>query len=103
MINRIKAELESVNNVIFQKLDLDETEYALIDYALEINRTLIVGNEREKEKLFSAIAFKNTILDSYASMFIERFKSKLDNRDKKFVVEIWHTKQIIGIFFKMVP
>ena len=103
LINRIKAELESVNNVIFQKLDLDETEYALIDYALEINRTLIVGNEREKEKLFSAIAFKNTILDSYASLFIERFKSKLDNRDKKFVVEIWHTKQIIGIFFKMIP
>ena len=42
-------------------------------------------------------------LKNYASIFVERFKSKLEKEDKKFVVEIWHTNQIVGMFFKLVP
>ena len=41
-------------------------------------------------------------MDIYASLFLKRFKSKLDTQDKKFTVEIWHTNQIVGMFFKMV-
>jgi len=103
LATEIEAEIGNINNVIFQKLALDDIERALIDYSIEINRILIIGNEKEKEKLFSAIAFNDIILNSYASLFIERFKSQLDNSNKKFVVEIWHTKQIVGMFFKVVP
>src|SRR5690606_29495883 len=44
-----------------------------------------------------------TFLEDYAALFIKRFKSKLDNEKKKFIVEIWHTNQIVGMFFKMIP
>lgn len=101
--NIIKTELENVNNVIFEKLALGELELALMDYASTVNRILIIGNEREKDKLFSPISFNDTILNSYASLFIERFKSKLDNNERKFIVEIWHTKQIVGMFFRIIP
>ena len=101
--NDIERELMNINNAICQKLDLSDTEFALIDYALEVNRTLIIGNEREKEKLLSAIVFNDAILEAYALLFIERFKTKLDSNDKKFVAEIWYTKQIVGIFFRMIP
>ncbi len=101
--NKIEVELKNINNIIFQKLSLNDVEIALVNYALEVNRILIVGNDREKEKLFSPISFNAAILNSYASLFVERFKSKLDNRDRKFVVEIWYTKQIVGMFFRMIP
>ncbi|WP_264480581.1 hypothetical protein, partial [Psychrobacter sp. I-STPA6b] len=51
----------------------------------------------------STIDMNDEILKNYASIFVERFKSKLEKEDKKFVVEIWHTNQIVGMFFKLVP
>jgi SAM-dependent methyltransferase len=101
--NNIEEELKKIGAAIFDKLNLTDIESALIDYTLTVNRTLIVGNDTEKKQLFSAIAYNDNILNTYASLFIERFKSKLDNDEKKFTIEIWHTKQIVGVFFKMVP
>ena len=45
--------------------------------------------------------FKHQFINDYANLFIERFSQK--NNKKKFIVEIWYTKQIIGMFFKFVP
>src|SRR5690606_1081942 len=56
-----------------------------------------------KNRLFSNTNFKDEILKMYATIYINRFKSKLETKDKKFVVEIWHTNQIVGMFFKLVP
>jgi hypothetical protein len=55
------------------------------------------------ERIYMPIRYEESLLDEYASLFIERFKSKLDSNDRKFVVEIWHTQQIVGMFFKMIP
>lgn len=101
--NDVEAELKKIGATIFHKLNLTDVESALIDYTLKVNRILIVGNDTEKRQLFSAIAYNDPILNTYASLFIERFKSKLDDDKKKFIVEIWHTKQIVGMFFKMIP
>jgi hypothetical protein len=75
----------------------------LIDYALDISRHQITGDEKDKKNLFTPLIFKDEVLKVYASIFSKRFKSKLDNEKKKFVVEIWHTNQIVGMFFKMIP
>ncbi len=99
----IQAELKTINDTVFKKLELNSIETALIDYALEINRSIIIGDESKREKIFSALTFEDNILKSYAYIFLKRFKSKLDTSEKKFVIEIWHTNQIIGMFFKMIP
>lgn len=99
----VNAELNNINKSIYEKLELDDIELSLINYALEINLNLIVGNEDSKNLLFSTIDMNDEILKNYASIFVERFKSKLEKEDKKFVVEIWHTNQIVGMFFKLVP
>ena len=101
--NDIEVELKKISATIFHKLNLTDVELALIDYTLKVNRTLIVGNDIEKRQLFSYIAYNGDILNTYASLFIERFKSKLDDNKKKFIVEIWYTKQIVGMFFRMIP
>lgn len=101
--NLILSELSNINKEVCSKLNLTDIEVALIEYALDVNKTFIVGSDNEKEKLFSPLQPNDVILNTYALLFIQQFKSKLDNIDKKFVVEIWHTKQIIGIFFRMIP
>lgn len=99
----VYSELQKINKVIYKKININDAEQSLIDYSLEVNRTLIVGNDENKKNLFSTINLNDEILENYVAIFIERFKSKLENQDKKFVVEIWHTNQIIGMFFKLVP
>lgn len=99
----VYSELQKINKVIYKKININDGEQSLIDYSLEVNRTLIVGNDENKKNLFSTINLNDEILKNYAAIFIERFKSKLEKQDKKFVVEIWHTNQIIGMFFKLVP
>lgn len=101
--NSVNTELNNINRSIYEKLELEDAELSLIDYALEINLNLIVGNDSSKNKLFSTINIVDEIFNNYASVFVERFKSKLEKEDKKFVVEIWHTNQIVGMFFKLVP
>lgn len=102
LTNTIKATFYEIEQSVYQKLNLNDIELSLIDYALQINRKFIIGTENEKKRLFSSIAFENKMLIEYASIFINRFKKSLDTKTKKFVVEIWHTNQIVGMFFKIV-
>jgi hypothetical protein len=101
--NEIYEKIGAINQAVRKNLDLTEIETSLIDYALDISRHQITGDEKDKKNLFTPLIFKDEVLKVYASIFSKRFKSKLDNEKKKFVVEIWHTNQIVGMFFKMIP
>ena len=101
----ILTALENINKNIYQNLNISKIEECLLEYALNINLPLISTSEDNKEKkqnLFRNIKFKEKLLEEYAGLFIERFKSSFVSVGKKFVVEIWHTEQIIGMFFKIV-
>lgn len=103
-LNReIEENLINLNDKVLQKLDLSDCDQALIDYALQVNKTMIVGKDNEKATLFEAVKSKEQILKDYAQLFLNRFQSNLSNNDRKFIVEIWHTNQIIGMFFKVIP
>jgi len=55
------------------------------------------------EKLLLSFKYKDKALGDYAQLFLNRFQSNLSNQDRKFIVEIWHTNQLIGMFFKVIP
>ncbi|MFT3949154.1 MAG: N-6 DNA methylase [Agriterribacter sp.] len=101
--SKIDSELEHINNQIYRKLQLEETEATLIDYALQVSRGLMTGDEERKKKLFTPLPYKDNFLKEYAQLFLNRFQSNLSNNDRKFIVEIWHTDQIVGMLFKVVP
>lgn len=107
LIEKLKKEIEqnhkNINNAIFSALSLNEKEYAIIDYALNIIRPLITKNEVDKNKLFEPIRINDPSLETYAQLFIDRFSPSLNNGKQQFIVEIWHSNQIIGMFFKVVP
>jgi hypothetical protein len=100
--NYIEGELGSINDTIYDKLEMTEVELSLIDYSLNVSKVLITGNDSNREMLFSKLCFKDDILKKYASVFLKRFKSAVEKTDKKFIVEIWITDQIIGMFFKTI-
>ena len=99
--NQIQFELDHINRKIFDAIDVDDTEKSLIHYALEVNRTIITGDDREKQRLFSSLSFNDNGLTEYARLFYDRFSPNLSNEKVKFIVEIWHTKQIVGMFFNI--
>jgi hypothetical protein len=43
----------------------------------------------------------NNFLEKYINVFFWRFKSSFKN--KHLEAEVWHSKDILGIFFKVVP
>jgi hypothetical protein len=101
--NSIRSEFQKIEDSIYHHLNLDDVERSLINYALDINKTLIVGDDKSRKALFLSLKFEDPLLTEYANLFLKRFKSKIDSEEKKFLIEIWHTDQIVGMFFKTVP
>jgi len=98
----VADEVNKLNSTIFNLFDLDKKERALVDYAKDIMIPLTMRHKGYK-RLFKPLQFKDNFLENYANLFIEHFKPKLDTNKYKFTIEIWHTQQIIGMFFKIVP
>lgn len=99
----IEDKLINLNDKVLEKLNLSDCDKAMIDYSLQVNKTMIVGNDDEKSILFKDIKPEEQLLKDYAQLFLNRFQSSLSNKEQKFIVEIWHTNQIIGMFFKVIP
>jgi hypothetical protein len=98
---KIEQEIESliseIDQFIHNALNLSPIEQELLNYA----KNIIIPSIKYKFDVITAIADVNILAD-YANLFIERFASNFEKIDKKFIVEIWHTKQIIGMFFKVI-
>lgn len=92
--------LNLLNNEIFESFDLNEQEFALVDYAINITIPLIMRHIGYKQ-LFSSIPFKDKLLEEYIKIFLCRFEKSF--KEKHLKTEIWHTANIVGIFFKVMP
>ncbi|MCL2329182.1 MAG: SAM-dependent methyltransferase [Bacteroidetes bacterium] len=109
--SKIQKEIDNaqkeINTEILKALNFNEIEKSLLDYALNINRPLITRPRTQKNKyevlskLQKALS-KQEIID-YANVYLNRFKRNIDNNERKFVVRVWHTNQLLGMFFEVVP
>lgn len=100
---QISENLKSIDKKIFHALSLNEKEYSLIDFALEVNRPIITKNQAQIKNLFQPFEMMNNDLEKYVELFLKRFSKSLSTENHEFIVEIWHSKQIVGMFFKVVP
>ncbi len=101
--NEVQNNFAEIDNEIFKSLNLDDKEYALIDFALNIVRSIITRDQQSTTELFNQFNFKDEALKAYADIFINRFSKSLDTKKNKFISEIWYSKQVIGMFFRVVP
>ncbi len=93
--------INQLDEEIFNSFDLDEQELALVDYAVNVTIPLIMRHRGYEQKLFSPIPFRDNLLEEYVKIFLSRFATSF--REKYLKAEIWHTGNIVGIFFKVVP
>lgn len=91
-----------LDKCIADSFSIDKKEADLLDYTNRVIIPMIMRHDNY-EKLFFPIKKKDKELESYAKLFLNRFQSNLSNSTKRFIVEIWHTNQIVGMFFKLVP
>jgi len=104
---RIKDTQEKINTEILKVLNFNEIEKALLDYTLNINRPLITRpqNAKDKYKILGKLQrtlSKQEIID-YANVYLNRFKRNIDNNERKFIVRVLRTNQLLGMFFDVMP
>ena len=101
-LETIKSALISqLNKEILNGFDLNNQELALVDYAVNVTIPMITRHKGYERTLFSPIPFRDNLLEEYIKIFLSRFEASF--REKHLESEIWHTGNIVGIFFKVVP
>ncbi|NOQ26950.1 MAG: N-6 DNA methylase [Bacteroidales bacterium] len=100
--SKIDIKISELDDSIFEIFNISESEKSLINYANDYVIPIQMDHDGS-EKLFHPMLLNDKILEDYAELFIARFKKNIDNNNQKFIVEIWHSKQIVGMFFKVVP
>ncbi|GHT68731.1 type I endonuclease-methyltransferase fusion protein [Bacteroidia bacterium] len=92
---------QQCDDIIFKSLELSIEEKELLNYANDITIPLQMQH-KGFEKLLLPCKIEDNILIDYANLFTNRFASNFEKIGKKFAVEIWHTQQIVGMFFKVI-
>ncbi len=104
--NHIESEVFSeklnLNKTVLSAFSFSEQEIDLLNYATEITITMIMKH-KGYERIFKPLKLENDIISEYINLFFERFNPVYKKLNQKLVVEVKHTNQIIGLFFKLVP
>lgn len=98
-LNNSNTELDKIVINEFIKL---KSEEVLIDYAMNITIPMTIGNGVSHEIIFQPLKHNSQELINYVNTFFERFNPIYQKANQKIVVEIKHTNQLIGLFFKIV-
>lgn len=92
--------IESEINIIIKDiLKISDTELALIDYANDIV-TPIQMEHKNYKTLMLPIKKEDKILKDYAQVFITRFSPIFEKFNKRFIIKILCSDQMIAMFFE---
>jgi hypothetical protein len=97
----IKQAENKINELIINAFGLNRIERTLLNYSKEILIPMVMRH-KNYDRIFSPCNMKDKILLEYINLFIERFKLKFIDDNKRFMVEVWYSRQIIGMFFKVI-
>ncbi len=98
----IQKQKDELDILVLDSFNFTEKEKSLIDYANKVIIPIQMGHNASIEH-FKSFEFEDVNLNNYASLFVNRFSNSLERNNEEFITEIWHSKQIIGMFFKVVP
>ncbi|MGJ1537350.1 Eco57I restriction-modification methylase domain-containing protein [Sphingobacterium multivorum] len=97
----IKSAVKELDRVVTEAFVDGKNEAYLLDYANTIIIPTIMKHDRYL-KLSEPMGMGDSTLLAYANVYLERFKEKLDTEEQKFAIEIWHTKNVVGMLFKQI-
>lgn len=93
---------ENIDEEVLRTINVSDLELALLDYAINISIPQI-KQQKDYYKISEALDIDSKTLSSYIELFLNSFNEIYKSIDQQLVVEIKYTKQIIGLFFKLVP
>jgi len=98
----VKSAIKDLDQAVVSAFVDGKNEAHLLDYANTIIIPTIMKHDRYL-KLSDPVDIGDQILEDYACIYMEKFKQSLDTEEQKFAIEIWHTRNVVGMLFKQVP
>lgn len=98
----INNKIDELDNTVISAFSFSEQEKDLLDYSTEIIIPMIMKH-KGYERMFSPLKLESETISEYINLFFERFNPVFKKNNQKLVVEVKHTNQIIGLFFKLIP
>ncbi len=92
---------QEIEQEVIKLFKLDEEEKDLLDYAYNISIPMI--KNKNFSSIFRELKYTDIQLEEYAKIFINSFNRTYNSEGNYFEVEIWWTKHIIGMKFKVIP
>lgn len=95
----LKREL---NAAVLDSFELSDLEKDTMNYTIDCVIPIMM-RLRGYKKLYSSIQINDRVFSDYVQLFFDQFNNIYKRLDQKIIVEIKHTDQIVGLFFKLVP
>lgn len=99
--SKIESKTKELDQAVDSSFTVGVEEDHLLRYANEIVIPIIMKHKGH-EQLFNPIKVDHPVLENYADVFINQFQNALNTSEEKFVVEIFYSSNIVGMFFKRV-
>lgn len=100
--NNINTKIKELDNTVISAFSFSEQEKDLLNYSTEIVIPMIMRH-KGYEKIFNPLKLDSDIISKYVNLFFERFNPVYNKLNQKLIVDVKHTNQIIGLFFKLTP
>jgi hypothetical protein len=99
--DQIAKKTKELDRTVISAFSFSEQEKDLLSYSTDIVIPMIMKH-KGYERIFSPIKLDRKNIPNYINLFLERFNPIYKKNNQKLVVEVKHTNQIIGLFFKLV-
>lgn len=100
-LSKIDFHKQKIDNLVNAIFELSDVEKTIIDYTLRYVIPGISKSSKEGTRT-NPLEFKSDALNDYVELFFARFNGTYEKLNQRLIVEIRHTNQIIGLFFKVV-
>lgn len=100
--SNINNKIKELDNTVISAFSFSEQEKDLLNYSKEVVIPMIMKH-KGYEKIFNPLEIESNVLSKYINLFFERFNPVYKKLNQKLVVNVKHTNQIIGLFFKLTP
>ncbi|MBB2146833.1 N-6 DNA methylase [Pedobacter sp. LMG 31464] len=97
---QLRNKISELDVEVLNCFGLDETEESLVDYAIQFSIPSLVKSNSSK-LLNGDLKFNDPYLGQYIKAFTDKFVESFLSVGKNFMVEVWYSKHLIGIFFKI--
>jgi len=98
--NEIDIKANKIDEEVLGSFNLSDEENSLVDYAVNITIPMIMRHKGYENIVFAPINWDDNILKDYVNVFFYRFEETFNKIGLNLSVEVWHNKDILGMFFK---